>query len=275
MGGSCTEPTVKSEARKALRDGQSRLIRLCPPEQRGQLPQEGVVEVELTCISGGTLEIYLEPNQPQPQLIVIGHLPLTEALAVLGKDMGYAVTVLGMGANSERFPQADAVFDNLDFSQIKATRQTYFVVASHGNYDEEALEKALKTDAPYVALVANPKRRSAIMQYLRDSDLTEEQLARLKIPAGLDFGAVTPEEIALSILAEIVQMRRHSPAMSELISVQEFVEPAQAKDPVCDMMVDIATAIHKSHYFNHDYYFCAAGCKRSFDSEPEKYLIKD
>ena len=271
VGGSCTEPTVRKEARKALQDGQPRLIRLCRPEVMGQSSQEGVIEVELTCISGGTLEVYLEPYQLRPHLVAIGHLPVVEALVTLSAGLGYNVTVMGMGASPDRFSVADVVLDHLDFSKVNVTSQTFFVVASHGNYDEEALHGALKTKAPYVALVASKKRLQAVMQYLRDSDLTEAQLARLKCPAGLDLGAVTPGEIALSILAEIIQLRRSGP-MQETIAEDE---PAEARDPVCGMMVEIATAHYTTHHAGQDYYFCAIGCKHSFEKKPEKYLVKD
>ncbi|MBI3241494.1 MAG: XdhC family protein [Chloroflexi bacterium] len=273
VGGSCAQPSVIRESLKALQDGQPRLLRLCPPEKLGR-SDDGVIEIALTCISGGTLEVYIEPHLPKPQLIVVGHLPLAEALARLGKGMGYAVTVMGMDATPDRFPEADMVRDHIDFSQIKAAPQTYIVVASHGNYDEDALIAALKTDAPYIALVASKKRAESVIQYLRDSGIPEDRLSRLKYPAGLDIGAVTPEEIAISILAEIVQVGRQL-----LITNNQFpiatsapVEVSEAKDPVCGMMVEIAGARYTTDYSGQTYYFCCAGCKRSFEKEPEKYL---
>ncbi|MEK7786473.1 MAG: XdhC family protein, partial [Chloroflexota bacterium] len=196
-----------------------------------------MIEIPLTCISGGTLEVYIEPHLPKPQLVIVGHLPVAEALARLGKGMSYAVTVMGMDVTPDRFPEAEAVRDHIDFSQVKATPQTYIVVASHGNYDEEALMAALKTDAPYIALVASRKRAESVIQYLRDSGIPEDRLTRLKYPAGLDIGAVTPEEIAVSILAEIVQVGRQSPITTlsgQLPQPAPLVaEIIEAKDPVC------------------------------------------
>jgi len=298
IGGSCAEPTVKREAKKALQDGQPRLIRLCPPEKMGQAPQEGVTEIALTCISGGTLEIYIEPQLAQPHLVVIGHLATAEALVSLGKDLGWRISLMGLDVTRERFPDADQVVDELDFQQIKTSQNTYVVVASHGNYDEDMLVAALQSAAPYVALIASKKRASAILQYLNESNLTPEQIARLKYPAGLDFGAATPEEIALSILAEIIQRRRQSQtnggldtsentARSTLRQAQGNARPAtvsnlqlpmaqsvatEAIDPVCGMTVEIATAHFTSEFKGRTYYFCATGCKRSFDKEPGKYL---
>src|SRR5512134_1161637 len=147
IGGSCAEPTVKREVKKALQDGQPRLIRLCLPEKMGQAPQEGVIEIALTCISGGTLEIYIEPQLAQPHLVVIGHLATAEALVSLGKGLGWRVSLMGLDVTRERFPDADQLFDHLDFSQLGITRNTYIVVASHGNYDEDMLVSALQSHA--------------------------------------------------------------------------------------------------------------------------------
>jgi xanthine dehydrogenase accessory factor len=282
IGGSCAEPTVKREAKKALQDGQPRLIRLCPPEKMGQAPQEGVLEIALTCISGGTLEIYIEPQLAQPHLVVIGHLATAEALVSLGKGLGWRISLMGLDVTRERFPGTDHLMDELDFSKLTVTKNTYIVVASHGNYDEDMLVAALQSEAPYVALIASKKRASAILQYLNESNLTQEQIARLKYPAGLDFGAVTPEEIALSILAEIIQRRHQSLISNSLVSnspvsnlrlpITNNQLPTEALDPVCGMTVEIATAHFTSEYNGKTYYFCAAGCKRSFDKEPGKYV---
>ena len=277
IGGSCAEPTVKREAKKALQDGQPRLIRLCPPEKMGQAPQEGVIEIALTCISGGTLEIYIEPQLAQPHLVVIGHLATAEALVSLGKGLGWRVSLIGLDVTRERFPNADHIFDELDLSRLVISRNTFIVVASHGNYDEDMLVAALQSEAPYVALIASKKRASAILQYLNEANLTQEQIARLKYPAGLDFGALTPEEIALSILAEIIQRRRQAPMVDSSITNHQLPIinnelQTEALDPVCGMTVEIASAHFSSEYNGKTYYFCASGCKRSFDKEPGKYI---
>jgi xanthine dehydrogenase accessory factor len=279
IGGSCAEPTVRREAKQALLDGRPRLIRLCPAENMGTAPQEGVIEIALTCISGGTLEIYIEPQLAQPHLIVIGHLATAEALVNLGKGLGWRVSLLGLDVTAERFPNADQIVEDLDFSKLTITQNSHVVVASHGNYDEDMLVAALQSEAPYVALIASKKRANAILQYLSEANLILDQIARLKYPAGLDFGAVTPEEIALSILAEIIQRRRQLPNVAEdkhsntslqLPMAQNFVP--EAIDPVCGMTVEVATAHFVSEFNGKSYYFCAAGCKRSFDKEPGKYI---
>jgi xanthine dehydrogenase accessory factor len=281
VGGSCTEHTVLSQARKALSDGEPRLVRMCPPEKLGIAPLEGVIEVALTCASGGTLEVYIEPHLPRPQLVAVGHLPVALALAQLGSSLGYDVTVLGPDVTPDRFSGVARVhvFESLDFSHVKVTPQTYIVVASHGNYDEEGLVGALMSDAPYVALVASPRRAESVVEYLRETGMPADRLARLKYPAGLDIGAVTPEEIALSILAEIIQVRRQSsrhtqesaPTVEPQPTAEEHAQ-TEAIDPVCGMTVEIATARHQSEYGGQTYYFCAPGCKRSFEKNPSNYV---
>jgi xanthine dehydrogenase accessory factor len=283
VGGSCAQPTVIREALKALQDGEPRLLRLCPPERMGQLPQEGVIETVMACASGGTLEVYIEPHVPRPLLVVIGHLPVAEALAALSSALGYEVIVMGWDAAPDRFPTTDRVFDHLDFSQIRSAPHgyvphTYIVVASHGNYDEAALAGALKTNAPYIALVASKKRSAAVMDYLREAGIPEEQLARVKYPAGLDIGAVTPSEIALSILAEIVEFRRRhldTQTLAHMPALTQSLPSAEAIDPVCNMTVDIATARYTTEYAGQIYYFCSASCQRSFEKEPSRYLAKE
>ncbi len=275
IGGSCAEPTVKRESLKALRDGSPRLLRLCPAEKMGVEPQEGVTELQLTCMSGGTMEIYLEPHFTQPHLVVIGHQAAAEALVALGKTLEYHVTVLGEGVSAERFAAADRVIEGTDFTQLELTPNTYVVVASHGNYDEPALEAALPSPAAYVAIVASKKRAEGVRDYLRGDGLSAESLARLRSPAGLDIGALTPQEIALSILAEIVQQHRRGAgsAPTEAIEAAEAAEePETGLDPVCGMTVEVASASFKAAYQGQTVYFCSAHCQRLFEKTPEAYL---
>jgi len=277
VGGSCAEPSVRKEALRSLADGKPRLLRLCPPESLGVGTQEGVVEIALTCISGGTYEIYIEPQLVQPRLVVVGHLATAESLVKLGKAMGYPISVMGYETSSERFPGAAQILDHIDFSTLQLTPRTYIVVASHGNYDEEALVAALQTPASYVSLVASPKRAQAILQYLRDSDLPAGWEERFKFPAGLDFGAVTADEIALSILAEIVMFhrRRTGQHIQKLMDQESAAAPETAIDPVCGMAVEIATARYTLEYQGKVYHFCAAGCRHTFERNPTNYLMKE
>jgi xanthine dehydrogenase accessory factor len=165
--------------------------------------------------------------------------------------------------------------------------RTYILVATHGQYDEDALEQALRSPAVYVGMVGSHKRAESCRDYLRTSGLKEQQINHLKAPAGLDIGAVTPEEIAATILAELVQVRRRGPILQEddtrITGEQQSnsseVVPASTVettiDPVCGMIVEIANARHHSAYEGRDFYFCCPACKRLFERNPQEYLVQD
>jgi xanthine dehydrogenase accessory factor len=284
IGGACAEPIVRQEALKALQDGNPRFLRIGPSVSDEVKSEEGVIEFLMTCHSGGTLEIYIEPVLPRPQLVLIGESPVVETLVRLGRALNFSVAVIDPTATGERFSDADTILTDLDLSQIKFTPQTHVVIATHGKYDERALEQILDTEAPYIALVASKKRGQAAVDYLRGIGVPAEKLSRIKFPAGLDIGAQTPDEIAVSIIAEIVQVRRKPrstklPIVTVSMSQQAPTtmietkgQAGQAKDPICGMRVEIATARYTSIYKDEAYYFCCAGCKQKFDREPEKYV---
>jgi xanthine dehydrogenase accessory factor len=269
IGGSCTQPVVLREALRMLREGsEPYLLRLGTTESATSIARNDVRTFPMSCTSGGVLDIYMEPHLPLPQLLLIGDSPVIAALRQLAPVLDFAVTQVS----------------SVDLSQTRIDERTYILVASHGQYDEEALEQALRSSACYVGMVASRKRGEACRKYLRESGLSVAQIERLKVPAGLDVGAVTPEEIAASILAELVQVRRGKAGSSEhaaialeegqsqLHDVVAVVETAI--DPVCGMIVEIATARHRSTYDGRDFYFCCPACKRQFERNPQEYLIE-
>jgi xanthine dehydrogenase accessory factor len=266
IGGSCAQPVVLREAARALREHcDPFLLRLGAPEMG--IERQGIHIFPMTCTSGGALDIYMEPHFPQPKLLLIGDSPIIVALGRMASIANFSITQLA----------------SADLSQQQVNEQTYILVATHGQYDEEALEQALHSPAKYVGMVGSRKRGEACRQYLRGSGLTEQQLVRLRVPAGLDIGAVMPEEIAASILAELVQVRRCGlPDLTEssLSTHQEqSVEvvpavPDTAIDPVCGMMVETVTARHHSAYNGQEYYFCCPACKRLFERNPQEYLMQ-
>jgi xanthine dehydrogenase accessory factor len=144
---------------------------------------------------------------------------------------------------------------------------SFVVVATQGHYDEPALEAALQSDAGYIGLVASAKRGSEVLSYLREGGAPEEQLSRIHCPAGLDLGHVEHEEIAVSILAELVARK----ATMAPAPVSEIKMPDQAIDPVCEMTVDVASAKWTSDIDGTTYYFCAPGCKKAFDRDPAAF----
>ncbi len=231
VGGACAEPVVVREALNALRDGQPRLIGLIGEGGAGPGRVEGMLRYTMTCHSGGTLEIYVEPFLPRPLLVLVGHGPVVETLAALGRATDFEVAVVGPEAMSE------------GLARLALTPRTSVVVATHGDLDEDALQLVLDSEVGYVSLIASRPRAAAIVESLRRRGVASDRIGRLKAPAGLDIGAVAPEEIAVSILAEIVQARRSQKAGSgEGEALRVGTARAEAKDPVCGMPVSIATA---------------------------------
>jgi xanthine dehydrogenase accessory factor len=247
IGGSCAEPLVVREGLAALRDGQPRLVSLVGPDGHHLGPREGVTEHAMSCHSGGTLEIYVEPVLQREQLVLLGSGPVVETLARLAAAVGLAVATVDAEG---------------DLGSVGIRPGAWVVVATHGRFDEDALAHALRSEARYVSLVASPKRAAAVREALQARGLPADGLARLKAPAGLDLGAVTPEEIAVSILAEIVRQRRSGrPEVAETAA-----RPVtEARDPICGMLVEIATAVHRSEARGETVYFCCRHCKETFD----------
>jgi xanthine dehydrogenase accessory factor len=260
VGGSCAEPVVVREGLQALRDGQPRFVALVGEGGSGPGRQDGVQEYPMSCHSGGTIEIFVEPVLPKPELLLIGAGPVIDTLGRLGRAMDFTVTLSSPEASARSHPG------------LSAAPNVFIVVASHGAFDEDALEQALQSEARYVSLVASRKRAAAVMETLRERGVPAERLARLKAPAGLDIGAVTPEEIAASILAEIIQVSRswRGDQQLERAAPREAGE-AEATDPVCGMSVKSASARYQSERSGRSFYFCCAGCKRKFDEEPARY----
>ncbi|GAB4446350.1 MAG: XdhC/CoxI family protein [Chloroflexi bacterium OHK40] len=267
IGGSCAQPTVVREALAALRDDQSRLVRLSPDPQ-AQMPREGLRDVPMTCYSGGTLEIFIEPHQPPPRLLVVGGLPAARALALLGQAMSYQVIVADPDHGGSEFPGAQELLTDLDALPARVSPLTYAVVATHGHYDELALERLLPTVAPYVGLVASRVRAEAVRRYLADQGLTPAQIGRLRAPAGLDIKARRGDEIALSVMAEIVRERRGADTIA-----WGPPAPAEASCPVCGMAVATAGAKHTYEHAGTTFYFCCPGCRYAFVKDPAAFAI--
>jgi len=258
VGGACAEPVVAREARAALRDGHPRLVVLVGDGGRDPARTEGTVHYPMTCHSGGTLEIYVEPFLPKPLLLLMGHGPVIETLATLAESAGYQVETRPGEA-------AGAALRGLALGPDSSV-----VVATHGELDEDALTQVLATPAGYISLVASRKRAASVLATLHQRGIPQEHLGRLKAPAGLDIGAVTPEEIAVSILAEIIHAR-HSRKPIHVEATAAEPSAAEAKDPICGMTVEIATARHQSDWAGRSVYFCCLRCKELFDADPQRY----
>jgi xanthine dehydrogenase accessory factor len=272
-----------------MADGQPRLLRLSKDAPAEGRRGDGIIELVMTCHSGGTLEIYVEPNLPAPVLWVAGTTPIAGALVALGAASGFAVTLFDPIAEADSFPGAGRVLSDTDLASIDPDATPFVVVATQGQWDEEALAGALRREARYVGLVASPTRAAAVRAWLRDeAGLAEDRLAAMRAPAGIDLGAETAEEVALSILAELVQVRRGradfvaSPGPATTApggtSTQDQAPLTAAPDeivlldPVCGMTVDRDHARHLAEHDGVVYAFCSLGCRTRFVKEPTAYV---
>jgi xanthine dehydrogenase accessory factor len=242
VGGTCAESTVRVQGLRLLRTGESTLLRITPTAE-DETVAEGLVTVGNPCLSGGSLDIFLEAVMPPALVHVHGEAPVARALVDVGRSIGYEVHQVGTGAEIPA-----------DLSAL--------VVASHGRDEETALRTAIDAGVPYVGLVASPRRGQAVLHAL---GLTAERRARVRTPAGLDIGARTPAEIALSVYAELVSLR------PELARDQPAPARTEATDPVCGMAVAVgATALSLRHNET-TVYFCGPGCRAAFADDPARY----
>ena len=232
VGGACAETSVRLHALRVLETGEPLVLRIVPGDSDGPA-EEGAVTVQNPCLSGGALEIFLEPRLPAPRVGVVGDTPIALALVSLGERLGYDVAI---GPSEE---------------------DVAVVVASHGRGEEEALAGALLAGVPYVGLVASRRRGAAVLEELRGR-VSEADVSRVRTPAGLDIGARTAEEIALSVLAEIVSVR-HAGATVPAAAV--------AIDPVCGMEVVAAEPSLHVVADGRTVWFCGEGCKRAFEAD--------
>lgn len=271
IGGGCAQPAVIKVAKLVLQDGRPRLIRISPDKE---LPADpGILDFGMSCQSGGTLDIFIEAVTTRPVLLIIGQSPVAQALCSLAPRVGFSVTVAFPGADRQVFPEADRIEQSLENLRVPADLAAYAVVATQGRRDEEGLEAALASGARYVAFVASARKAAALKQYLKERGHAAERVDGIVAPAGVTIGAVTPEEIALSVLGGVVQARRAGDAAGKpAASETSAAPPAEAIDPVCGMTVSTRGAEYQSEHAGKKYYFCCAHCQHSFAKDPQKYL---
>jgi xanthine dehydrogenase accessory factor len=263
VGGTCAESTVRLHGMRLLRTGESILLRITPdaedetvpesvvPLGKGPVTSEGMLTVENHCLSGGTLDIFLEAMLPPLLIGVHGDAPVARALRMLCAAMGYAAT------DDLRGP-----------GDLPGDLQAV-LVASHGRDEEAVLARALRARVPYVGLVASPKRGAAVLSAV---DVSEEERALVHTPAGLDIGARSPEEVALSVLAEMIALRPQERPEPVPIPEQQTPVSIEALDPVCGMTVAVSDSSLSTVHDGAPYYFCGSGCLHAFTDNPVRYL---
>jgi xanthine dehydrogenase accessory factor len=213
IGGGCARAAVLRAAKDALADGRSRLVSVQPPdaldEQGLQAGEEkgGVSFAKNMCPSQGTMDIFIEPVLPRPQVVICGSSPVAVAIADFARRAGFTVTACAPAAEQTAFVEIDRRIEGFALPVDEAGTR-YVVVSTQGRGDEAALLAALAVDADYIAFVGSRRKAEILKAKLAERGVSAERLAKLKAPAGLDLGAITPDEIAVSILAEIIAARR-------------------------------------------------------------------
>lgn len=199
VGGGCAESAVRSEAIACLESGRPRMLTLDMSDE--------ALGIGMPC--GGKMEVFIEPVLPRPELLIVGHGQIAETLARLGHMMGFAVTVNDPAADRAAFPLADRlVTEDFDLTETSIGPESYVVIATQHKRDHLWLKKALEGSAAYVALIASRHRAKLVLEFLQAGGVSAEKIATVWAPAGLDIGAATPEEIALSVISQIVALRR-------------------------------------------------------------------
>jgi xanthine dehydrogenase accessory factor len=275
IGGACAEPSVIRQARAVIADGTPRLLLLGTPDQFGAAVPDGITVVPISCQSEGALEVYIEPVVPAPHLVIVGGSPMAHTLADLGRALGWRTKVVA----------------GPDFSAADADERSMVIVATQGHGDEEAVEQAVEARPAYLGLVGSRRRGAAVLGYLADRGLPADQLDRVHVPAGLDLGHTTHREIAVAILAELVQLRASgalagvpaAPADAATGTTQPTItgnteaaaDPAEATDPVCGMTVLVTASNYPLEHDGVTYHFCGTGCRRAFEKDPAAYVTKE
>lgn len=298
LSGACAESVVVREARKAIESGEPQLVLLGSPDELAARANDGISLVKMTCQSEGAIELFVQPVLPKPHLVIIGRTPLVGTLATLASALEWRVVVVDDKGDADNHPGVEHVVTALDLDLAGVTESSFIVVATQGQYDELAVDKALETKAAYIGLIASHKRARAVMDWLKDVEHPAESLARVKAPAGLDLGSLKHNEIAVGVLAELVQYHaahradlapRMAAGPGPAASAEDQAAPestasapqaphapqapqGEAIDPICDMTVDMATARFTSKFEGQTYYFCCPACKKKFEAAPATYL---
>lgn len=247
VGGACVEASVREYGLRALDAGEPVLLQVRPSEA-APAELEGAVVVHNLCLSGGSVDIFLEPVLPAAVVVVVGGAPVADALARIGAELGYDMQLV----DGDQWHPAGS--------------EAAVIVASHGRGEEPALERALEAGIPYVGLVASVKRGAAVVASL---NLSDEARHRVHTPAGLKLGGTSPAEIALGVLAELVQVRASTGAQPPQPAPE--ARPVSATDPVCGMIVIAADPTLRLEHEGATIWFCSGGCRARFEKEPERY----
>ena len=276
VGGGCVNGIAVKEAEDALKSGKSRLVRIGKTIVPSK--NENIMEYKMTCQSEGTVEIFIEPVLPKPHLVVIGKTAITRSLIKLAGETGYRITAVAEDVNLNTFTKVDELITQVNLSDVVTTSSTFIVIATQGEQDEKALEEALNKERLYLGFVASRKKMDAVAKYLADAGFDKSAIDTIKSPAGIDINAKSPDEVAISILAEMIQYKNNLSGISSFEkfdeSKKELPAPKYYINPVCGVPIDMNHPKHIIEYKGERVYFCCDGCKMKFEETPEKYLRK-
>jgi len=276
VGGGCVNGIIIKEAEDAMKSGKSSLIRI----GKTIIPskKEGVMEYKMTCQSEGAVEVFIEPVLPNSHLVVIGKSEIAQSLVKLAGEAGYRITGVAQDASLATFTKVDELITQINLANVVTTTSTFIVIATQGEQDEKALEEALKKERFYLGFVASRKKMAALSNYLIDAGFDKSAIDAIKSPAGIDINAKSADEVAISILAEMIEMKNSS----MLHSFEKFDEsktttataPKYYINPVCGVPIDMNNPKYVIDYKGEKVYFCCDGCKVKFEATPEKYMSK-
>ena len=271
IGGSCSEPIVVREALTSLAEGTSRLVRIRPPEAPHEPERAGVVTEITTCASEGGLDVFVEPRLARPYLVVVGASPITRTLVKLAVLLDYRINAV-VDDPSESVPGVETTVGLDALKGLELGDQDAVVVATMNRYDEMALEAAVRTGAGYIGLVASRARGKSVFDLLVARGMDVSAIERVRTPAGLDLGPSSQEEIALAVMAELVDERhRRAPQVVTKPHADESLV-RESIDPVCGMTVAVVASTISAEHEGTTFYFCSPGCKQAFLADPKAFL---
>jgi xanthine dehydrogenase accessory factor len=259
IGGACAEPVLIREAKKVLDSGKAQLIWLGQEADfKGMHVPDGVLTVPMACQSEGALQIYVEPVQASPAVMIVGRSPMAITLMQLIEVLNWRVNLV----------------DFADFATSMVNSSSVVIIATQGHGDEEATEIALPAQPAYLGVVASRKRGGAVLSYLEDRGFSKSEIEKIQLPAGLDLGHTTHREMAVSILAEIVQLRAAG-AFNTGNAKKSLPVVAQVIDLVCGMSVVAEKSNRPYDFEGTTYYFCAPGCRTAFEKDPTSFINQE
>ncbi len=283
IGGGCVRGIVIKEAMDVIKSKRYRRVRISP--EGGSRSTATYKEYVMSCQSKGTLEVMIEPVVPQPELIVIGKSNIARKLVQMASAADFRVSVMATDADVQMFPSANSVADAVDFRPFKSLTNTYIIVTTQGEDDELSVKKALETSVNYVGFVASKKKSEDIKEYLSQEGISVNRIDQLRSPVGLDINAKLASEVAISILAEVIDHFRkgnaadNMPVHEKEAALETSATPAEDKfaedyyiNPVCNVPVSKKNPKHIVEYAGEKVYFCCDGCKVSFEADPAKYV---